>query len=119
MSAFTEAENTFDNVIDATGKFVLPAFRKISFAFFGLMSIKSPTHIKKSPKNIIVHFANMSIIFVCMFFIGTVARRVAGNLYIPSIKELLYGVYTSNIVVFNHTYKIYCTCIDSSNNPFH
>ena len=51
----------------------------MSFAFLGLKSIKSPTQIKNIPKSIIVHFDNMSIIFICLLVVCKVARRVAGN----------------------------------------
>jgi len=51
----------------------------MSFAFLGLKSIKSPTQIKNIPKSIIVHFDNMSIIFICLLAVCKFARRVAGN----------------------------------------
>jgi hypothetical protein len=44
-------------------------------------------------------FLFLLVVVMCKKFARSV-RTIAANLYIPSTKELLYGVYTSNIAVF-------------------
>ena len=53
-------------------KFVLPAFLKVSLAFFGARSIMNPTKMINTPNDNIVHFD----IIVIIIFVNVAQRLV-------------------------------------------